>query len=181
MELKYQIGQKLFLARCESAKQYVTCPDCGGTGHIRVIFHDDTEASIECSACRNGYDPPTGKIAIYERKPSTAFVRIAGLDIYDGGKIRWRIVTADDYTYIIEDEDDLLFLDAGSALQRAEKLAEMYNIEEQHKITKKEKDTRSWAWNASYHRREIKRMEQQIEYHRSKLSVASLKASKEKK
>jgi len=47
---------------------------------------------------------------------------------------------------------------------------------EREKIATKEKDTRTWAWNASYHRRQIKDAKRQLEYHTAKLNVASLKA-----
>jgi hypothetical protein len=40
----------------------------------------------------------------------------------------------------------------------------------------KTKDHRSWAWNASYHRRNIKDLERQLEYHRSKLAVCAANA-----
>jgi hypothetical protein len=52
--------------------------------------------------------------------------------------------------------------------------------EEREKIGAKEKPTRTWAWNASYHRKEIKRCKESIEYHERKLAAANLKARSEK-
>ena len=49
------------------------------------------------------------------------------------------------------------------------------------KVLRKEKDTRTWAWNASYHRNCIKKAEKDIAYHTDKLNVASLKAKEDKK
>ena len=39
-------------------------------------------------------------------------------------------------------------------------------------VTSEYKDTRSWAWNATYHRGCIRQAEKDLEYHRAKLAVA---------
>lgn len=54
------------------------------------------------------------------------------------------------------------------------------DAEELRRIAEKEKPTRTWSWNATYHRKEIKRCEESIARHRAKLSVASLKAKEDR-
>jgi hypothetical protein len=62
------------------------------------------------------------------------------------------------------------------ALEYAKALRDAHEADERRRILAKEKDTRSWAWNATYHRKRIKEAEKQIAYHRSKLEVAALKS-----
>jgi hypothetical protein len=50
---------------------------------------------------------------------------------------------------------------------QAEKAAQ-----EEHRLATREKPTRTWAWNATYHRGCIRKAEHDLEYHRSKLTVA---------
>lgn len=51
---------------------------------------------------------------------------------------------------------------------------------ERARILGKEKGGRSWAWNATHHRREIKTAQERIAYHTSKLAVAALNAKEDK-
>ncbi len=174
MQIKYEIGQEVWRATCNREETSVECPDCGGTGRIRVTFHDDTTVSIDCQRCALGYEPPTGRIAVYDRVAKAERVTITGIDVRSGEEPEYRT----NVSYIID--ENRLFETREEALACAEKLAEEWDREEREKIAKKEKDTRSWAWNASYHRNCIKRAEREIEHHTAKLNVASLKAKEQK-
>jgi hypothetical protein len=59
---------------------------------------------------------------------------------------------------------------------RSQAMCDEANAAERARVLNKEKDTRTWAWNASYHRREIADAKKRIEYHAAKLAVASLKS-----
>ena len=161
------------MASWESSEHYITCPDCGGTGRLRVLFHDDTMVSIECAGCSAGYDPPTGRIKVYDRRASVMQVTITGVEVRDG-KTEWRT----DRSYIVDEAD--LFETEEGALERAKVRAAEADQEERDRISQKEKPTRTWAWNAHYHRREIKEAERRIEHHKKKLAAANLKARIEK-
>jgi len=173
MSLKFQIGDELWYAAWEVTSNYVTCPDCGGTGRIRVIHHDDTEMSIECAGCSAGYEPPKGYVTVYDRKALAYPVTITGVEIRDG-KAQWR----SDRHYIPEEGD--LYRSEAEAIAGAQVKAAKADREERERIAKKEKPTRTWSWNAHYHRKEIKRAQQSIEYHTKKLAAANLKARVEK-
>jgi hypothetical protein len=185
MKPQYEIGQDIFYAAFNSYKsEYVTCPDCGGTGRLRVTFCNETTVSIPCANCAHGYDEPTGKIMVYCRKGEVIKCQISGIEISDG-EVEYR---AEYYTFddqgrtfrgcrCIKEED--VFLSETEAQARADKLAADYDAEERAKIFRKEKNQRSWAWNASYHRKQIKDAERSLEYHRKKLAHAALK-TKEK-
>ncbi len=147
----------------------MTCPDCGGTGRLRVTFHDETQVSIDCQNCSAGFDPPTGRVRVYDRKPRAELSTITGVEI-NGSETRWRT----DKSYLVEESD--LFDNEADCTVAATAMAEQRDREDRDKVNRKEKDTRSWAWNASYHRRCLKEAQRQIEYHTAKLAVAAIKA-----
>lgn len=173
--MKFEIGQSVWEAAFTSEQVSVTCPDCGGEGRLRVIMYDKTEVSIECGRCQIGSYPSSGRVShYYAFKPMARQSIITGVEIENGVAI-WKT----DVSYRIKEER--IFTNSQDALNAARIIAAKYNQKEIDKIKNKEKDTRSWSWNASYHRTEIKNHERQIEYHKSKLAVASLKAKEEKK
>lgn len=175
--LRFQIGEAVWRASFESVETSVECPDCGGTGRLHVTFHDGQTVAIECANCSKGFEGPIGRVKVYDRTPMATPALITGVRI-DGDEIEWQ--TADAYAdaYIVPDSD--VFVDRDQCLAAAQEKAAEYDRAERERVLKKEKDTRSWAWNASYHRKEIKEAKRRIEYHEAKLAVASLKAKEEK-
>lgn len=177
--MRYNIGDAAWRATFDRSPREVTCPDCGGTGRLRVIFHDETVASIECRNCASGYDPPTGRVLVYDGgRPRAEQVVVSGVEADAGGE-RYR-VSAGQRAYYAYDASEL-FDDEAAALSRAAILAAEHDEAERRRVFEKEKDTRTWAWNASYHRRCIERAKKEIAHHEAKLAVASLKAREDKK
>lgn len=171
--MKYEIGQQAWMACFEAQEAYIVCPDCAGTGRLRVTFADDTTVSIECSACGPGYNPPTGRIKVYDRRPVARPVTITGVEI-TAGKTEWRTSAS----YIVQEEN--LFDNEADCLARAKVIAVEHDLAERDRVNHKEKPGKTWGWNAHYHRREIKEAQRRIEYHTAKLAVASLKAKEDK-
>lgn len=169
IDVKYKVGDEVWLATFEVSPAYITCPDCGGTGRLRVILADESIVSIGCRNCSCGYDPPTGRIKVYDRKPRAELTEITGCEI-EGAKIEWK--TRASYR-VPEDE---LFDTEAAAMAVAKAKAEQFDRDERNRVNQKEKDTHTWAWNASYHRKCIKEAERLIAYHTAKLNVAKVKA-----
>lgn len=172
--LKFSIGQRLWLASFDAVTNHVVCPDCGGTGRVRVIHHDETMLSIECAGCQSGYDKPSGYVKVYDRKGKATEVIVTGIEM-EKGQPRYRT----DKSYFVEDAD--LFETEADCIARAQEKAAEYDAEERAKVAAKEKPTRTWSWNAHYHRREIKEAKRRLEYHTSKLAVASIKAKEDRR
>ncbi len=170
--MRFQIGQVAWIATFEARETSIECPDCAGTGRLRVMFADDSVVSIDCSACGPGYNPPTGRIRVYDRSPSAKYTTITGVEVR--AKTEWR--TAD--SYCVDDED--IFDNESDALSRAAEKAAEHDRAERDRVNHKEKDGKSWGWHAIYHRREIKSAHAKIEYHTKKLAVANLKAKEVK-
>jgi len=171
--MKYSVGQQVWWATCDTVQRFEACPDCGGTGRIRVTFHDETQVSIECANCSAGYNPPTGQIIWRGRLPEVRRITITGFE-FTGGTASYHSSIGPNSYYRID--ESAIFDTQEDAKVHADKLAAEHNAEEQRRVLAKEKDTRSWAFNASYHRRCIKDAEKKIAYHGSKLNVAALKA-----
>lgn len=175
--MKYKIGDQVYRLTFESREDSVECPDCGGTGRLRVTFHDETTVSIHCANCAAGYDPPTGRVKCYSRTPEAELATISGVEI-NGSKIEYKLYSGL-HSYWLVEEDEIC-TDHADAMKRAQALADKATEEERARIFRKERDTRTWAWNASYHRNQIKDAQKRIEYHTAKLNAASLKAKQDK-
>ncbi len=173
MNVRFKLGDGIWIASWSTTQDSVECPDCGGTGRLRVTFHDNTTVSVECRNCQRGYDPPSGRIRVFNRAPDATFGYVTGFEMRDG-TIEWH-TTAGRYA-----DDAKVFATEAEAIDHARAMCAEADEGERAKIAAKEKDTRSWAWNASYHRREIERAQKSIAYHESKLAVASLKAKAER-
>lgn len=169
MEIKYKIGDELWWPSFQGRETSVECPSCGGTGRLRIMFHDDSVESVDCPECGVGFNPPTGRIKCYDRKAEIHAVTVKGIEI-DGDEAKYK--TSRNYSV---DEDEL-FDNEKDAMAAAEAKAVKYDEEERQKIFKREKDGQSWAWHAVYHRRCIKDAKRNLEYHTKKLEVANLKA-----
>jgi hypothetical protein len=167
--MKYEIGQQVYHATWDTRTAHVVCPDCGGTGRLRVTFHDDTQVSIDCRNCSSGYDKPSGQVQIYERQARANLSTITGCEV-DGTKVEWRL---DTHYRVSEDELFDLYV---PCLEYAKAKAAAADKAELEKVNTKQKDTRTWAWNASYHRKCIKDAQKALDYHTAKLNVAALKA-----
>ncbi|UGA46835.1 hypothetical protein HU230_0012630 [Bradyrhizobium quebecense] len=171
--MKYTIGQQVWHAGWDSFETRLECPDCAGEGRIRVLLPDNDVVSVDCVACQSGYARPCGYLTVHERKAVATLTTITGVEI-EQGKTKWR--TSDHYRV----SEDHLFDTEAEAQAAASAIAAAADLEERERVGKKHKDTRSWAWNARYHRKCIKEAQRQIEYHTSKLSVASIKAKADK-
>lgn len=178
MTPRFNIGDQVWRARFDSTKGGVTCPDCGGTGRLRVTFHDETTVSIECRNCSVGYDPPTGRVVCYERHPAAEPITVTGMEM-TATKITYHLGGTESFHYLADENE--IFVSREEALVRAQSMAAEATEEERKKIFRKERDTRTWAWNASYHRGVLKRAHKDIEYHTAKLNVAALKAKEDKR
>lgn len=175
MTPKYSIGDMVWWANSGSELRWIKCPDCGGTRHILLIMHDGTEHSIKCGRCSAGYEPPKGIISYYEFNANPEIGNVAGIEINHKGEIEYKLSyykNGHGRIYVVPETD--LFIKEHEALAKAEQLIKDYNKEELDKINRKEKDTRTWAWNVSYHRKCIKDAEKSLAHHTAKLNAAKL-------
>ena len=174
---KFNIGDSVWCATPRGQRKSIICPDCFGTRTLRVILGDDTEMEIECSGCSSGYEPPSGTIQTWDYEPSVEHIRVTGVSsCLENGeeKIEYR---CGHFVY----SHPNIFQKKEDADIRANEMAKEQQEEQDAKILRKEKDTRSWAWCVHYHRERIRTAKRDIEYHSKKLDAANLRVRKPKK
>jgi hypothetical protein len=169
----FKIGDTVWFARAGQHETQITCPDCAGTRRIRLILANDEQVSIDCGGCSRGYEGPCGTITEYKFKAEVESFVVGGMEVKTEG-VRYYTDTSSGAYYVHEDKD--CFVNKEDAVERCKQLIKEAVDRERDRLLKKERDTRSWAWNASYHRRCIKDAQKQLDYHTAKLNVAQAKA-----
>lgn len=165
---KFNIGDHAWLARAGQNQIWVTCSECLGSGRLRVILGDNSEVSIECVCCDRGYEGSPGKRQTYSFVSEAHVVIITGLEANVRGEtIHIRYSSA---CYHLEEEN--LFATREEAEARALVLVQEHEAEEAKRLRYKEKDHKTWAWNVSYWRREIRDAQKVIERAQARLNVA---------
>jgi hypothetical protein len=166
----YNIGDKVWYASVEHFEKYMTCPDCLGHKFLRVIFGDGTECSIDCAGCSAGYEPPRGVVEYYGYEICVREVTIGGMEVQKDKPITYKFDCRTCSCSLAE--EDRLSITKEDAEATAKILAAKMSQDAIDRIERKEKDTRTWAWNATYHRGKIKAAERDIAYHTDKLNAA---------
>lgn len=173
---KFNIGDKVWFARLRQVERWDTCPDCCGKRAVTIIFGDGSSASIDCGRCYpGGYAVSCGAVRRYEWSSDPVECLILGVE-----RSQFKPI----WTYQLESigrysaDESELFLTKEEADVRAAELAKEQKKEELDRLERRKHDDRkTWAWNASYHRKCIISAKRDLEYHTKKLSVASAKAN----
>ena len=174
MDMVFKMGDKVWYANAGVVEKSVICPECFGKLYLTVILGDDSKVTIDCAGCSRGMQPSTGRISYYEWKVDVKEVTVERIEIKQDG------VTYGFWNHYCADNDKI-FSTKEEAEKRALELVEEHNKEELEKIYRKEKNNRTWSWNAYYHRDCIRRAEKDLIYHNAKLNAAKLKAKEDKK
>ena len=163
METKFNIGDKVWVALAEQQEKKVECPECCGKRKLQVILGDGTVVSIDCECCKYGYEGSRGFIQTNEFYVRVEPDTITGAEI-EFSKIRYKLQTH--YTESANIFATKEEAEARSAVQVIEQAAR-----EAIRMKQKERQEKSWAWNAAYHRREIRDFKKRIAYHEAKLAA----------
>lgn len=168
--MKFSIGETVWYANRGSSPKYLPCPDCLGNKYIKAIIADGTEYTIDCQNCERGYHGSLGFIETYELSGYASQDTIIGVKI-DSNK--GTVYTSHSFYEVGEDE---VFATKEEAEKKAEEHCKEATEAEHKRILTKEKDTKTWAWNVTYHRKCVKQAQKELEYHTAKLNIAKSKA-----
>lgn len=168
----FNIGDKVWFVRSGQREKWITCPHCFGNKKLTVILGDGTQIGMDCACCDRGWMGSWGEIAVYEWDACVLCGLITSVELCEREyKYRTDSCYCADHYFFTKEEAE------------AEQLIlEMQHIEsEKQRIhNKKEYASKSWAWNATYHRRQLKNAQRDIEYHSTKLELAKSKSKEEK-
>ena len=181
----FEIGQTVFMTEYTRQETFVTCPDCLGSRHLLVILGDGSEVTIECGGCDpGGFQPSTGTIQQYIYGSTYREHTVEGAYV-SNTEVEYRLShpdpTCNGSYYTGTPASVFATLEEAVAAGVLNKLE--FEAEENKRLMGKTKNEKSWKWNAAYHRKCIKRIEIELKYHWSKVSIcdASLRIPAEDK
>lgn len=154
----YNVGDKVWWAKCGSQGVKVPCTVCYGKKEVIVILGNGDEVIVPCDFCGHGLEPPKGYLTEYQyiAEPELVTIQRISSDQTSCGEKR-------EYHW------GHYYLDANDIFdtieEATERCAQIIADREQAKIDHpKYKDAKSYSWNAGYWLREIKSAERTIEY-----------------
>lgn len=171
----FKLGDKVFKASYERREKWVVCPDCLGSKHLKVTLGDGSEVTIECGGCDpGGFEASTGRIRQYDYVTEIKEYTVTGVNLR-AEEVGYELNNFGHGSYYTGTNKDVLGTKE-EALAEGERQRLEHEAAENKRWMAKTKDHKSWAWNASYHRRCAKKAEQELEYHRGKAQVCAAKA-----
>jgi hypothetical protein len=163
----FNIGDVVWIAVVTAVEKSTTCPDCFGKRFLKVILGNDSVVTVDCPECQRGCYGSQGEVRSHEYAPKVEEVTVTGVE-KEGERLRYRFFGH----YNVNDCD--VFANREGAEARMVVLAREKSSDDAKRFVSKEKPTRTWAYNATYHRGCIRRAERELAYHRSKLEVCKL-------
>ena len=165
--MKFNIGDTIYFARAGQETIWITCPECLGSGRLRVILGDDSEVSIACECCSRGYEGSPGKMQTYAYRSVPEPVIITGIETSKHDetiRVVYKIGC-----WVTEEKD--LFATRDEALLRAATLVAEHEAEEKKRLGYKEKQHKTWAWHVRYYRSLIRHAKEEIARAEAKLAM----------
>ena len=164
LELPFQIGQTLWMARTYPEKVTVPCPVCQGTMAVVVLCGDERFA-VPCEGCGLGFNGPQGTITEYDHSPAAVAFTIAEVTSMHQG--RWSLCSSTgDHAQF----DDLYATEAEAMAASVVTCAENHERNMQTRQYRR-KNAKQATWSVRYHRDQIKELERQIAWHQSRLGM----------
>lgn len=176
IEIPFACGVPIWRVVSASGQSEQDCPDCGGSGIVTVIFHNNSTHTVACEGCKREYCS-TGKLKTWE--PFFTVKEFTPGKVHEFGE---------DCVYYV----DASFQGSGSLYsskdmfhtkEEAEKEAnrrtvEARSIDKQHRFECTIDKIKKYAWSASYHQRHIRELKTQIGYHEARLAEIDLRKKK---
>lgn len=174
----FAIGDRVWLASAGRTERRVMCPDCLGTGKLTVIMGDGAHVGIECENCKQGCLGCRGTIAEWDWRASVEEFAIDEVRLSKDAVEYYLEIPFSSSRRVGHDTDT--FRTKAEAEKRSEELRAEHEKEEADKMQRKHKPHWTWAHNASYHRKQVKQLTKDLEYHKAKLEVAKGKTKEAK-
>lgn len=165
---KFNIGDTIYFARAGQETIWITCPECLGSGRLRVIMGDDTQVSIACVCCERGYEGSPGKIQTHAFRASPEQKTITGIEVSGYGDNQITLYTCNGWSV----DEKNIFATLEEAWIRAVTVVTEHEAEEKKRLGYKEKQFKTWAWNVTYLRSGIRKAKEEIARYEDRLARA---------
>jgi hypothetical protein len=155
----YEIGEKVFVVSATPyGQERIPCPICAGKLAVTLILGSGEHQTVECESCR-----AQGTVTRHAPSSSVTEMTVTGIS-YDQSK--WKIA-CDEFSRDLAD----IFRDPEAAEARREKRhAEVSETAEDNFVENIGHRKKGHTWSAGYHRKYIKDLQRQLEWHKAKLS-----------
>lgn len=168
MKPKYEFGQEIWYVDTSHEPRYIPCVDCFGKRYLTVILGDDTKLTVPCETCKQrGWDDySSGILEVFDYAAVPIQATVNRIEFKRDGTIEYGV----ENRYSLDESE--IFLNREDAEIRAKQVEQEKTAESENKYKNKEKDTRSWSWHVTYHRRQIEDAKRTVEYATKKLNYA---------
>lgn len=175
---KFAIGDVVWTGEWKPYEIQETCPDCGGTLRLTVTLFDDTIYQIPCEACKRGWEGPYGVVHRTGYRASVRELVVQGMELgcWDSNRGIWEYKLGLEGSCYLNTPEHEIFLDEQAAMNFALSKGRQLEINEAARVFMKDKPAHTWAWHVTYHRRQIKEAQRQLEYSTRALGIAREKA-----
>ena len=176
MTLKhFNIGDKVWLACCGTKEKRNPCPICAGKLKVTLILGTGEQCVLDCDYCAKGYERPNSFELEWEPYIKPEFVTVSSFET-DGKNFNYRF---EEGFYA---EQDKVFNNREEAEAKCKEIAAELAAQEQKRLEwAKENSKKKYSWNAGYHKREAKRHEKQMNYHKTKAHFMGIRAKENEK
>ncbi len=174
-----EIGDTIWTARTNKNNSYVECPDCFGKKFLTVILGDDSQVTIECDGCRDGYLGASGRIHTWEHTAEVDCSAISGIEARldeDGGElVDYRVGGSHAYRKYTQWE---VFDTKEEAKECAERMVIEETDHEAENFKRKVRGDKNWSFSVSYYRGQIRKAKKDIVRATEQLAYAKTKVKK---
>uniref|UniRef100_A0A6M3JKE1 Uncharacterized protein n=1 Tax=viral metagenome TaxID=1070528 RepID=A0A6M3JKE1_9ZZZZ len=182
IEPRFKLGDTVYSVRYDRTEKTIICPDCLGSARVKVTLGTGEEIMIECGGCDpGGYKGSTGRIRQYDYAGRITAHTVTGINL-QGDDVEYQLdrFGGSSYSTGTERGNYPVFATEEEAKVCGEELKQKHEDEENKRLLAKTQDHKTWSWNATYHRSNIKRLEREIDYHRSKVEICKSHVKEEK-
>jgi len=173
----YSKGDVVWFASCKTERVDVECDVCFGKKQVTLVLGNGEQFLIPCSYCGTGFDAPRGVVSEYRWVAEPKQIMISSVKTEDTDKgIKVEYGFDDNYiayvTEVFDTKEDAI----ARCIEHTKEYEKDQNERKMHIIKDRK---RSIAWSVGYHRREIKQLRGQLEYHEKQ--VLQYKQKEERK
>ncbi len=161
----FKIGDTVFVAEANAfCRVQKPCPICFGRLAVTLILGNGERTDVECGMCSAGFQGPRGTVNAYEVTSSVEERTVTGI-VQEGE--HWRVY---EHSSAFSTRDGVIFKSREAAEARRKELHEEALAQSKRAFESQFTDQKGrQTWSAGYHRKEIKRLERSLEWHKAKL------------
>jgi hypothetical protein len=173
-----KVGDFVYWPRYGTLKVEKQCPVCFGNCKVTLILGNGDDVILPCDYCGKGYEGPRGYVSEYEYTVGYdcgTITEIRGVETAAGRTLEY----VAGHSFL---KYDAIFSSKEAAEDASKALAEKARQEDRKRAAwLKERISKTYAWNAGYHMRCVKKAQKEIEYHSEKAVLCKAKAKTERR